>query len=254
MRYTYDCNMANLSFSTIAYALLGGILPAIVWLQFWLAENKKRSEPRGRLIETFIAGMLAVVLVLPFQKAVNNIYGEGAMAFFLWAVLEELFKFGAAYFAALRTCDDKEPIDALIYMITAALGFAALENALFIINPLLQSNALSGIVTGDLRFIGSTLLHTVASGTIGTGLALTFYKTKNARARAVFFALILAVLFHTVFNLLIINASEFGTFLIFAGVWAGVTALIFMFEKVKTIKPALSTSSASGAVGRDTIG
>jgi RsiW-degrading membrane proteinase PrsW (M82 family) len=129
-------------------------------------------------------------------------------------------------------------------MITAALGFAALENALFIINPLLQSNALSGFVTGDLRFIGSTLLHTVSSGAIGTAIALTFYKSKNTRVRAILFALIIAIICHTVFNLLIINASQLGTFLIFAGVWAGVTALIFMFEKVKTIEPSLSTPAS----------
>jgi len=236
--------MASLNFSTIAYALLGGILPAIIWLQFWLAEDKKRPEPRGRIIETFVAGMLAVILVLPFQKAISNIYGESATAFFFWAVLEELFKFGAAYFAALRSRDDREPIDALIFMITAALGFAALENALFIINPLLQSNALSGFITGNLRFIGSTLLHTVSSGAIGTALALTFYKSKNTIARNVFLGLAVAIILHTTFNLLIINASEFGTFLIFAGVWAAVTALIFMFEKVKAMSPSLSTPTS----------
>jgi len=245
--------MAEVNFNTIVYALLGGILPAIVWLEFWLAEDRKRPEPKGRLIETFIAGMLAVVMVLPFQKAVGNIYGEGATAFFLWAVLEELFKFGAAYFAALRSCDDDEPLDPLIYMITAALGFAALENTLFIINPLLQSNALSGVVTGDLRFIGSTLLHTVSSGVIGTALALTFYKSKDVRVRSVLVALVVAIFFHTAFNLLIINASEFDTFLIFAGVWAGVTALIFMFEKVKTMTPPLSTSASSRPGERATI-
>jgi RsiW-degrading membrane proteinase PrsW (M82 family) len=238
--------MANLNFTTITYALLGGLLPALIWLQFWLAEDRKRAEPRGRLIATFVAGMLAVVLVLPFEKLINNIYGEGATAFFLWAVLEELFKFGAA----LQSRDDKEPVDPLIYMITAALGFAALENALFIINPLLQSNALNSFVTGDLRFIGSTLLHTVSSGAIGMGLALTFYKSKDIQVRTMLIALVAAICFHTVFNLLIINANQLGTFAIFAGVWAGITALIFMFEKVKAIPPPLSTSTPSTPFGR----
>jgi RsiW-degrading membrane proteinase PrsW (M82 family) len=228
--------MASLNFNTIAYALLGGILPAILWLQFWLAENKKRSEPRARLIETFVAGMIAVIVVLPFQKIVNNIYGETATAFFLWAILEELFKFGAGYFAALRSADDKTPIDTLIYMITAALGFAALENALFIINPLLQSNFLGGFVTGDMRFIGSTLLHTLSTGVIGTALALTFYKSKNIRIATGFVALCIAIFFHTQFNLYILNATGNGTFAVFGVVWIGIISLILMFEKVKTVR------------------
>jgi RsiW-degrading membrane proteinase PrsW (M82 family) len=233
----YDRKMANLNSTTITYALLGGVLPALLWLQFWLAEDKLRPEPKGRLIATFLAGMLAVVIVLPFQKLVSNIFAESATAFLLWAVLEESFKFGAAYFVALRSRDDDEPLDPLVYMITAALGFAALENALFIINPLLQTNALSGFITGDLRFIGSTLLHTVSSGVIGMGLALTFYKTKKVRLAWCLGAFVLAVFFHTAFNLMIINASELETFLVFGAVWAGGAALILMFEKVKTITP-----------------
>jgi protease PrsW len=223
-------------YTPILYALLGGILPALVWLWFWLREDRLHPEPRLRILETFLAGMLAVLLVLPVQEWVNVILpGAGPIAFLLWAVLEESFKFGAAYFSALRTPDDDEPIDMLIYMITAALGFAALENTLFLINPLLQSDIASTFITGNLRFIGSTLLHTVSSGTIGAALALTFYKPVQERIAFGVMAFFLAIAAHTAFNLFIVNESGFGTFLTFGTVWAGVAALIFMFEKVKSI-------------------
>ncbi len=223
-------------YSPIMYALLGGILPAFVWLLFWLEEDRKNPEPNSKLLETFLAGMLAVVIVLPFQKAVDKIFpGAGPVAFLLWAVLEEAFKFIAAYYAGIRSNDDDEPIDAMIYMITAALGFAALENTLFLVNPLLQSDVMGSLITGNLRFIGSTLLHTVSSGAIGTALALTFYKSRDERVAFGVLAFFLAVFAHTAFNLFILNESGFGTFLTFATVWAGITALIFMFEKVKNI-------------------
>src|SRR3954469_15999840 len=91
-------------YNPIIYALLGGILPALVWLFFWLREDRINPEPKLRILETFLAGMLAVLLVLPVQEWVNGILpGSGPIAFLLWAVLEETFKFAAAYFAALRT-------------------------------------------------------------------------------------------------------------------------------------------------------
>lgn len=222
--------------SQIWYALLGGLLPALLWLLFWLEEDHKRPEPRGRLIETFLGGMLAVLLVLPFEKLVSEAFSNSlSISFLLWAVIEETFKFGAAYFIALRTADDDEPIDSMIYMITAALGFAALENALFIINPLHQSDIVGSLITGNLRFIGSTLLHTVCSGIIGTSLALTFYKRHDEKVSALLLAFFLAIIVHATFNLFIINENNFGTFLTFAAVWILIAGLIFMFEKVKTL-------------------
>jgi RsiW-degrading membrane proteinase PrsW (M82 family) len=221
---------------SIIYALLGGILPAFIWLFFWLEEDRRHPEPSLKILETFLAGMLAVVLVLPAQQFINALLpGARPIDYLLWAVLEEAFKFGAAYFAALRFRECDEPIDMMIYMITAALGFAALENTLFLHNPHLQSDIASSVITGNLRFIGSTLLHTVSSGAIGTALALTFYKARNEKVAFAVLSFFLAILIHTAFNLFIINENGFGTFLTFATVWAGVGALILMFEKVKSI-------------------
>ena len=61
-----------LSFQTILFALLGGVLPALLWLWFWLKEDKKRPEPRGLILLAFIAGMLTVPVVLPFEKLADS--------------------------------------------------------------------------------------------------------------------------------------------------------------------------------------
>src|SRR3989344_5601954 len=118
----------------IFYALLGGILPALIWLAFWLREDYKHPEPRGLILKTFLLGMGAVILVLPFQKAIDILLTGMAFAtILLWVILEEVFKFGGAYIGGLKSIEDNEPVDPIIYMITAALGFVALENALFIL-------------------------------------------------------------------------------------------------------------------------
>ncbi len=221
----------------IFYALLGGILPALLWLWFWLQEDKKNPEPRGLIRKTFLLGMLSVILVLPFQKGVEILLpGMIFPAILIWAALEELFKFGAGYFGGIHTVSDNEPVDPIVYMITAALGFVALENALFILGPLVGGEALKSVITGNLRFIGASLLHVVSSGIVGASLAFTFYKTR-ARFLSSTWALVAAIIFHTLFNILILNFPTWGTPLAFIMVWIGVIFIIWAFEKSKSIAP-----------------
>ena len=223
--------------NVIFYALLSGIIPALIWLAFWLHEEYKHPEPRGLILKTFLLGMLAVVFVLPFQKGVDILFpGMTFIAILLWVILEELFKLGAAYIGGLKSVDDNEPIDPIIYMITAALGFVALENALFIFGPILVGeNIVNNIISGNLRFIGASLLHIVSSSIIGTALAFSFYKSKRKRITLTLFAIILAVLFHAGFNLAIIYWYNSGAVIAFGMVWIGVILLLLAFEKAKTI-------------------
>lgn len=221
---------------TIIYALLGGVLPSLIWLTFWLREDYKHPEPRGLILKTFLYGMGAVILVLPFQKAVDSLLPNTTLvALLLWVILEEVFKFGAAYFGGLKSVEDNEPLDPLIYMITTALGFVALENALFIFTPLVDKDVIGSVITGNLRFIGASLLHVVSSGIIGVALALSFYKETWVRRTLVALALVLAITFHTVFNLAILYKGNSGAMFAFALVWIGVISLLFLFEKAKTI-------------------
>jgi RsiW-degrading membrane proteinase PrsW (M82 family) len=224
------------SFESIAYALLGGVLPALVWLLFWLREDRKHPEPRNLIRRTFFLGMAAVILVLPFQKGVENFFPSLAvLPLFLWALLEEIFKLGAAYFGGIHTVDDNEPIDPLIYMITAALGFVAMENTLFIFSPIVAEDLTQSLITGNLRFIGASILHVVCSGFIGIALGLSFYKSWAERVSKVTLGLGLAILFHLIFNLFIINMDEIGTTIAFSLTWIGGVLLLLAFERLKAI-------------------
>ena len=222
----------------IFWALLGGIVPALLWLDFWLHEDRKNPEPKGLIASTFLLGMLTVLLVLPFQKAVDLLLlGTTLPAIIAWAMIEEIFKFGAGWFGGIRSTEDNEPIDPLIYMITAALGFVALENTLFILGPLADANIAGSFIAGNLRFIGASLLHVVSSGIVGAALSFSFYKQKRIRARYVWKALFWAIIFHTVFNALILKFQGLGTALAFLSVWVGAIALLWVFEKSKSIAP-----------------
>ncbi len=220
----------------IFYALLGGIMPSLIWLAFWLREDYRHPEPKALILKTFLLGMASVGLVLPFQDAIDNwLPGMAFAAILLWVVFEETFKLGAAYVGGINTTADNEPIDPMIYMITAALGFAAMENTLFIIEPLIGEKILDGVITGNLRFIGASLLHVVSSGIVGAFLAFSFYKSRHERIKMVALGLLLAIITHTAFNLLLIKWNTSGAILGFGLVWIGVILLLLAFERAKAI-------------------
>jgi len=221
---------------TLFYALLGGILPSILWLWFWLKEDKKKPEPTGLIIMSFIAGMAAVVIVFPLEKIAFELFSDQITLLTSWSIIEETIKFSAIFIVALQSKYFDEPIDALIYMITVALGFAALENSLFLIDPIMNGGLIKSILTGNMRFIGATLLHTVTSATVGIAIGLSFYKNSTTKIISVLIGLITAIILHTLFNFFIINGNGRNTFMVFSILWATIIVIIFFFEKIRRIK------------------
>lgn len=213
-------------------ALLGGIVPALVWLCFWLLEDRCEPEPKRYLLLTFLFGMLAVPLVLPVERYFIP-YLAGPSLLLVWAVAEELIKFGAAYIAALHWHVFDEPLDAVVYMVTAALGFSAAENALFLITPLTQGDLLHTIVTGDLRFMGAMLLHVLSSATIGIAMAASFYKGAGVRRFATLGGVVLAITLHTLFNFFILREGGSAIFAMFLSIWIGIVILLALVESIK---------------------
>lgn len=217
--------------------MAGGMLPALFWLWFWLREDKKKPEPTGLIIRTFIAGMAVVPLVLPLQKLALTLF-SGASLIAVWVIVEELLKYAIALMVVLWRRAVDEPIDYIIYMITIALGFSALENALFIWNPLVSGDLSGSIITGNFRFLGATLLHIIASGTIGVFLALSFYKSDTVKLIMGTLGLCIAIVLHTLFNIFIMDADGEAILTIFLIVWLGVILMFLLFEKVKLLEKA----------------
>lgn len=218
-----------------AIAFLGGMVPALFWLWFWLREDKMRPEPLGLIVLSFIAGMMVVPLALPLQKFALTLFHDFNLIL-VWVTIEESLKYAVALALVLWHKDVDEPIDLIIYMITIALGFAALENALFMFNPLVAGDLTNSIITGNFRFLGATLLHILASGTVGAFLALAFYKNNVVKLLAGTIGLCVAIMLHALFNFFIMDASGETILGVFLFVWMGIILLFLVFEKVKLIE------------------
>jgi len=218
----------------LALSLLAGILPTFVWLFFWLREDKERPEPKGLLLLTFFAGMLTVIFVLPFEELARTKIIDDLARTFSWATAEELIKYAAVAFIALKSRQIDEPIDFPIYFITAALGFAALENTLFLLKPFSLNATTEALLTGNLRFLGATLLHAVCSAMIGIGMGLTFYSSWTKKKIGLFVGILAAIILHSLFNFFIIKTGDSGNFFaVFGALWVVTIITMLLFEKLR---------------------
>ena len=208
-------------------------MPSLIWLYFLLKEDARCPEPRKLLAGAFIAGMVAVAIVLPLEQWAKMYTYSLNSTLFVWAAIEELTKYALAAAFVLWRKQVDEPSDYVIYMFTVALGFAAAENALFLLAPLSAGNFLGGLATGDLRFLGSTLLHVVASSAVGLTLGLAALWHVHHRIFFVSIGLILAISLHTLFNMLIISAGDSSALMAFFLVWSLAVVLFATLEVLK---------------------
>ncbi len=181
--------------------------------------------------------MMVVPLVLPLQKLTTELY-TGMNLYLVWVIIEEVVKYALALIVILWHRAVDEPIDMIIYMIAIALGFASLENTLYILTPLNDSAYLEATATGSFRFLGSTLLHVLSSATIGVFLAVSFYKSSIWRLIYSMAGLSLAILLHALFNFSIMESSGGQILITFLFVWMGIIILFLLFEKVKLLEAA----------------
>jgi len=216
------------------YAMIGGVLPALFWLWFWMREDMLNPEPRSIIFWCFMAGIASTIIAAMLEAAVAS-YLSGVSMIIAWSYIEESIKLFCAYCLALRRREFDEPTDALIYMITVALGFAALENTLFIIKAVTANGTVAGLFIGNMRFVGASLVHIISSSAIGGMIALSFYKTRRIKIEAVTVGLILATALHALFNFFIIQESGNYLWPLLSVVWVLTLILLLFFERVKKI-------------------
>jgi RsiW-degrading membrane proteinase PrsW (M82 family) len=229
-------------FSVFFFALIGGLIPSLIWLWFWLHEESKHKEPRKVIFITFLLGMLGAFVALFIQYLFNRYFNSHIIDIenyktinLIFVIIEEFVKFICAYVIFFRTKLFDEPIDAFIYLMTAAIGFAAMENSLHLIRPLIEGQTFELIVSTHIRFIGANILHVASSGLLALFIGYSFCKKPWIREMYIWFGLITATLAHWLFNLFLLTSVNSVVF-VFLATWAVIIFIILSLENVKRIK------------------
>lgn len=218
----------------VGVSLILGLLPGIIWLVLYMQEDDKK-EPKSLVIRTFIAGAFTAFVALALQGSVGDYLTGGSelgSVIFLtlaFAGIEEICKFLAAFFTVRNAEAFNEPVDAMLFPIIAALGFATVEN-MAVAHTAASGATLAPVFQAlTLRFIGATLLHSLASGIVGFVWGESLLRT--GRSWGVIAGLVAATVLHGIFNLLILFYANL-VYSVFFVVGAGIL-ILFDFQKIK---------------------
>ena len=232
---------------TLAYAM---VLP-VLWLVFCLWLNRNHPRRAGILSVTFFLGALAVMVTLPVEKFIATLSTSTTALTVMWAASEELLKFAAFMFVAYRASRFNGPRDYPLVAVTAGLGFAGLENALYILQPVLVQNVTQAALSGSMRFLGADLLHAVTMSMVGLALGVAYFKSGRAKALYACIGLAIGITIHSVFNLLVSNADQTQSLYIFAGLWVLTAVSVFFWVRLSRMeRPAFISDVWTDSVGQ----
>ncbi|GAA0502869.1 PrsW family intramembrane metalloprotease [Deinococcus depolymerans] len=175
-------------------SLLSSVVVTFAWLWFFVRRDR-HPEPLWLLARTFGWGMLAWVIAAALEASLGRLPTPLPLASLLMvlmtALIEEGFKFVAAT-TAVTELDFDEPMDGLVYAVTAALGFALMENLTYTLG--------FGSGAGAWHALLATLAHALFSAPQGYALGgLHWRRGRGWVARG----LLLSVALHAVFNSLL---------------------------------------------------
>jgi RsiW-degrading membrane proteinase PrsW (M82 family) len=225
--------MAGVPLETIFFALLGGIIPTAMWLWFWMSEDSEKPEPLGLITLTYIAGAASVFLALPLQRFFQAMALGDVTRITVFALIEEFVKVAFVAMVAFKARSIDEPTDYTVYLVTGALGFSAIENTLYLIQPLLDRNIAFFLLAGNLRFLGSTVLHTISVALVGLLMGIGYYRTRERRLTLAVIGFFLGTSLHTIFNYLIMIDTRQSTLLVFTGLWVVALVMLVLFGQLR---------------------
>ncbi len=198
------------------YILLG-FAPGLYWLWYFYQRDKIEPEPLKLVFISYFLGILAVAITFLVQLPFKWSYFTSAVI--AAPIIEESAKFLIVFIFLYRNKNFSEPMDGIVYASAVALGFASIENGIYLFRFSKQAKfLLPNIIL--IRALLSVPAHALFSSIWGHALGkIKFAKKKNIMS--VLLALLLAMILHAAFNFLCNRyiVSSFGLLALIAAMW-----------------------------------
>lgn len=226
------------------FYIIFGALPSVIWLLFYLRKDQ-HPESNSMILKIFFYGMLiaapAVMIEIGILPEIERFDLPPVIASILTvfigvAFIEELLKYFVVRDKVIKHHEFDEPVDAMLYMIISALGFAASENMLILFSKGPEFLLTETISIAIFRFWGATFLHALCSAVVGYFLAISFFENRN-KSKLVLLGLGISTLLHGIYNFSIIEMSDAYKF--FIPLFTIIGLAIFVsgrFKKIKNLK------------------
>jgi len=206
------------------------LAPSIALSVFFYIRNRYKKAPLWQLAVTFLLG--AVVLIpsavtsmllqnlTGWTSRTQNLFHSFLGALFIVGMVEEGWKFIVVRFYAYNQPEFVEPYDGILYAVMAALGFATVENILYVLT--------AGLDTGLLRALLAVPGHAFYGVLMGYFIGEARFAATNTRSDLLSLAgLASAVLAHGVYDFMVFSLQRTPLMLLVLPVFVLLTWVIF---------------------------
>jgi RsiW-degrading membrane proteinase PrsW (M82 family) len=219
------------------------ILPGLLWLWFFYRTDRQ-PEPKRVVAATFLFGVFAIVPAFLVERAAGNLVPYESLmqqptSAGMWAALfgcflvvapaEELAKFAVVRLYSFRQQAFDEPMDGLIYAAAAALGFASLENILYVFD--FETGTLKWQALG-MRAVLALPGHVIFAVQWGYALG----RRRMDPGYPVVSRVLLAVALHGVYDFILVYPTSPSLVVLFMSVM--VPIVIRQFRVLRQLTPA----------------
>ncbi|MCB9232111.1 MAG: PrsW family intramembrane metalloprotease [Bacteroidia bacterium] len=244
----YQAVFSHLQKSLNLTGFLGALLILVVWVAYLRKVDAFRKEKWFWMISTVVLGGLFSWLVEPMSD-VLLFYGNYNLNGHFWhdlgysvlaiGLVEELVKFLPFFLVVYIFRQADEAVDYLIYAGASALGFAFVENLLYI-DP-----AHSYII--HARALSASIGHLFDACLVAYGLILAKWRYQRPAWQFLPLFLLLAALSHGFYDFWLVSKSTADFSLISTGfLFINVVFLAIMFNNALNISPWLDRSRLPG--------
>jgi RsiW-degrading membrane proteinase PrsW (M82 family) len=198
---------------TLYLLLLLAIGPALFWLWYFYNRDRYEPEPLSWIVMIYLLGM-AVTIPVAFVEGLSSlVFSEFLVAVMVAPIVEEGAKFLVVRKTVYQTPEFDEPVDGIVYAAAVGLGFATLENVIYVFSALETSFAFA-VQTGIVRAFLSVPGHVLFSTLWGDALGRAKFLPAGRRPGIIAWGLILAMISHGLFNLLLYDAIGFAVLIL----------------------------------------
>ena len=176
------------------------LAPGLFWLWFFYKQDCYEPEPLSLVANMYFLGMVAAVVALFLENILVQFIPDLLFSALAVPVTEELAKFSMVILFVYRDTEFDEPMDGIVYATATALGFATLENLLYVL-PVQTIPSL--FINGTFRAILSVPGHALFAVFWGFALGIAKFRPPGKKAAVVVAGLIIAIGVHGFFNLLL---------------------------------------------------
>ena len=200
----------------LSVSFLLAATPALLLLRYYYRQDRERPEPKGLVVRIFLLGIAATFVAIPLELLMSVFQGLFAdfplltalfKAFVVAALVEEYLKLTIVRVFAYRNRNFDEIMDGVVYTVVASLGFACMENILYVMG--------GTIGTALTRAVTAVPLHATASGLMGYYIGRAKFAPSPRIERALISrGLRIAIFVHGTYDFLLFAVPVLGTWLL----------------------------------------